>query len=115
MRYRAMDANGDYQFGRSAGVMLTNSSAAVAQAVLTRLRLWTGEWFLDTTEGTPYFPDILGHNTAGTRDVAIKQRVLDTLGVQSIVSYASSINGRDFSVSMLLDTAYGQATISFSS
>ena len=53
MRNRAMDANGDYQFGRS-GLFLVDSPAGVAQAIKTKLLLAAGEWFLDADEGTPY-------------------------------------------------------------
>ena len=110
MRYRALDANGDYQFGRP-GIFLVNSSAAVAQAVLTRLKLWTGEWFLDSTEGTPYLDQIIGYGTQGTRDIAIKQRILGTTGVNSILSYSSSVINRIMTVTVLIDTIYGQTTI----
>ena len=42
MRYRPLDANGDYTVGIP---FLVNSPACVGQAVLTRLKLFLGEWF----------------------------------------------------------------------
>ena len=111
MRYRALSASGDYQFGR-AGLFLANSPEAVAQAVLTRLKLWAGEWFLDSREGTDYQARILGHGTQGTRDVAIKERILGTPGVRQILTYASSVDAaRKMTVSALIDTPYGTATV----
>lgn len=114
MRYRALDANGDYQVGRTA-VFLVNSPEAVAQAIRTRLKLWTGEWFLDQTEGTPWKTEILGHRFAGSNpDAAIKKRILQTPGVQEITDYSSTFNGqtRSLSVTATVSTIYGQATIS---
>lgn len=105
-----MDANGDYQFGRS-GIFLSNSPAAVAQAVLTRLRLWTGEWFLDSQEGTDYTGSIIGYGTQSTRDIEVKQRIAETFGVRSILSYQSTVNGRAFSVTANIDTPYGAVQV----
>lgn len=110
MRYREMDANGDYQF-MGFTPFLVDSPEAVAQAVLTRLQLYTKEWFLDSREGLDK-DAILGYGTQGTRDQAIQQRVLGTPGVVRIVSYSSSVDEtRLFNVDMVLDTIYGQVTI----
>ncbi|MFW3086591.1 hypothetical protein ACN6UI_27150, partial [Klebsiella aerogenes] len=54
MRYRREDDDGDYTFGQGDDTWLVNSPEAVAQAIKTRFLLWYGEWFLDTTEGTPW-------------------------------------------------------------
>jgi hypothetical protein len=107
MRYRKLDANGDYTVDPGA-VWLVNSPATVAQAVQTRLRLLTEEWFLDTNEGLK-MSNIVGNRTQGTRDLEIKQRILGTPGVRSILSYASRANsaGRVFTVGAVIDTIYG--------
>lgn len=112
MRYRALDAAGDMTFGAGSTNFLVNTPDAVAQAVMTRLRLLTGEWFLDTREGTPYASQILGRNTEATYDQAIRERILDTEGVDELVSYSSSLVGRRLSVEATIDTVYGQATLS---
>ena len=111
MRYRALDENGDYSFGYSAANFLVDSPDTVAQAVQTRLGLIAGEWFLDTTEGTPYYTEILGKGTYLTYDNAIQTRILGTPGVVSLVAYSSSVNGRSLVVSATVDTIYGQIVI----
>ena len=105
MIYRALDQNGDYLLGQ----FLSNSPATVAQAVLTRLELWRGEWFLDVTDGTPYMQDILGRNT--NYDLEIQNRILSTIGVLEITSYSSSVVNRTLSVQATINTIYGAATI----
>ena len=111
MRYRALSATDDYQFGRS-GIFLTDSPEAVGQAVLTRLRLWTDEWFLDSSEGTPFDPLVLGYGTQATRDIALKARIVDTPGVLEIVNYYSTVNAqRQFTVTATINTIYGQVTV----
>jgi hypothetical protein len=111
MRYRILSPTGDYVFGQGRSKFLVNSPDAVGQAAKTRLRLLTGEWFLDQEEGTPYATQILGTNTQSLYDRAIQERVLGTEGVVAIQDYASSLNNRDLTVSITIDTIYGQTTI----
>lgn len=109
MRYRALDANGDATFGRGGANFLVNSSACVAQSVLTRLKLLQGEWFLDTTEGTPWLQKIVGvKNNKKIYDLVIRARVLATQGVTKISSYSSVLDTvkRTLSVSMMIVTAF---------
>lgn len=111
MRNRAMDAADDFTFGSGRTRFMVDTPAAVAQAVLTRMRLYTDEWFLDAREGLDK-SRILGYGTQGTRDIVIKQRIRGTPGVTRLVSYGSSVDEqRNFSVTATVDTLYGQATI----
>lgn len=111
MRYRQLDANGDYVFGGS-GEFLVDSPECVAQAIRTRLLLATGEWFLDVTEGTAYAEQVLGYGTQGSRDNAIKSRIIDTPGVEELLSYASSMSAdRRFTVTAVVRTLYGDTTV----
>jgi hypothetical protein len=113
MRYRKLDAAGDFVFGRGAAAYHHNTPEAVAQAVLTRLKLWRGEWFLDKSEGTPYTPAIFGKHTDKSYDFALRARVLETPGVTEIVEYESRVEPsmRRLEVSLTINTAYGQAVI----
>lgn len=113
MRYRALDENGDMTFGQGGLNFLVNSPEAVGQAVLTRLLLRTGEWFLDVTEGTAYDTLILGFGTRRSRDVEIRNRILGTQGVTEIVTYSSSVDAaRKFSVQGDVATVYGALDLS---
>lgn len=122
MRYRKLDANGDMIFGHGSGDFWFNQPEAVGQSVMTRLLLFSGEWFLNTVEGTPWggFPlndlvvqqgQILGVHTQLSRDAAIRQRILTTSGVVTINSYASQVDPdtRTFAVQATIDTIYGAA------
>ena len=91
------------------GNFFSNSGDVVAQQVYTRLNLWYGEWFLDTSDGTPYLEDILGFGT--NYDLEIKSRILGTQGVTEIISYSSSRTNRVLSVNALIQTIYGPVPI----
>lgn len=113
MRYRALSSSGDFTFGQGTRNFLVNSPDAVAQAVVTRLKLLTGEWFLDTTEGTPYATEVLGTGTRETYDEAIRDRILGTEGVLEITDYSSAYGGetRGLTISATISTIYGETTI----
>lgn len=111
MRYRALDADGDYSFGRGPAEFLVDTPETVGQAVKTRLALWTAEWFLDLLEGTPYATEILGDNTKGTYDQAIQARIIDTPGVTGITEYVSVLQGRALAVFATISTMYGETSV----
>lgn len=92
MIYRKLTATGDYSFGHKKNDFFVNSSAAVAQAIQTALKLIQGEWFLDNTVGVPYFTQVLGYNTQSLYDSVIKQAILGVQGVNAILNYSSSLN-----------------------
>lgn len=112
MRVRAMSSSGDMTFGSGEANFLVNSAAAVAQLLQTRMALWTGQWFLDLTEGTPYSTQILGKNTQTTYDNAIITRILETPNVNAITAYESNLNTatRALTWTATLDTTFGQTT-----
>lgn len=113
MRVRAMSPSGDMTFGKNRANFLVDSPDAVAQVVLTRLNLWTGQWWLDLSEGTPYETKVLGKYTGAVRDAVLRMRISLTPGVTKIVSYGSQVNRetRGFGVQATIDTIYGQARI----
>lgn len=113
MKYRKLDPDGDYQFG-NVGEFMQDIPLAVVQAIYTRLLLFTGEWFLDSNEGTPYAEQIEGFGTQGTRDPAIQARILGTPGVKEILSYSSALSpARRFTVNALVDTIFGNVVVDF--
>lgn len=109
MRYRQLDASGDYTLN----AFLTNSPDAVGQAIKTRLALITGEWWLNTSEGTPWRTQVLGKYTQGAYDAVLKSRILKTQGVLSIDAYDSQLdrNTRALTVTATVSTIYGKTTI----
>lgn len=112
MRYRRLDDAGDYCLGTGSD-WLANSPEVVAQAVMTRLRLQSGDWFTDTEDGTPWRTEVLGKYTLSTYDAVIKSRILDTPGVIGIEGYTSEFTGqtRRLSVRATINTRYGLAVV----
>lgn len=113
MRYRKLDADGDFQMGHGEADYHIDSPEAVAQAVKTRLALLAGEWFLDLTEGTPWAARVWGKHVRDTYDPLLRRRILETEGVREITSYESSFDGetRTLTVAATIDTVYGAVTV----
>jgi hypothetical protein len=112
MRYRALDANGDYSFGQGDANFLVNSPAAVGQAILTRLKLMQGEWFLDKTVGMTYATQVFTEGGRFTADRAAQAVILGTQGVTDLVAYASQFtSARNWLAAALVNTVYGQTTV----
>ena len=100
MKLRIVDCNGDMCFGNSLANFQTNTRGLVAQLISSRLRLWVGEFFADTSDGMPWFQDVLGNRTTPTYDAVIKYRILSTPGVVSIQHYSSTLINRALSVTV---------------
>lgn len=113
MRYRKLDADGDYSFGSSRADFLRDTAEAVAQAVKTRLMLTRGEWFLDVREGMPWGGEVLGKQPRASYDWAIRQHILGTAGVTGLAGYSSQLDpdSRGLSVTASISTLYGTATV----
>ena len=93
--YRRLDDNHDPMYGQSRSNFLTDADA-VAQAILTRLLLFQGEWWESTLEGLPLWQQILGQPGGQARleqvTLLIQQRILTTPYVVAINQLVSSYN-----------------------
>lgn len=116
LRYRRLDANHDYTFGQGRGNYLTDVDA-VAQAILTRLLLFLGEWWEDTQDGLPMWQSFLGapatQSKKEARDRLIQERILGTEGVENIEDFSSTQSSETgkYEVAVVVNTVYGQVVV----
>lgn len=115
MLVRKLDSNGDMQLGQGSANFYSNSADGVAQMVYTRLKLWLGEWYLDTADGTDWLGKCLGKNTVDSALLEIKRRIMATEGVSEIKNLSASIEPTDrrLSVQGVITTIYGDAQLNF--
>ena len=59
MRDLLLGAGGDLSVSNGQLALTDSFSTHAAQRIAIRLRMFMGEWFLDTNAGTPYFQQIL--------------------------------------------------------
>lgn len=91
-------------------LLLVDGAEQVRQQLIIKLKLWTGEWFLDTEFGTPYLQSILGKQlTLSGAIVAIRKSILEVPGVRQITAFAYRFDNatRELSVVFSADTPFG--------
>lgn len=94
----------------SLDLKLVSDAERVRQQLLIKLKLWRGEWFLDTEFGTPYLQQILGKQlTLSGVLAALRKSILEVEGVQQITAftYTYSNSARKLSVDFTVTTPYG--------
>ena len=94
---------------------LVDQAEQVRQQLLIKLRLWVGEWFLDTDFGTPYLQEILGKQlTLSGAIAALRKSILEVEGVRTITEfeYNFSASERRLQVDFTVDTPYGLVEVS---
>jgi hypothetical protein len=94
----------------SLDLKLVDAAEQVRQQLLIKLKLWRGEWFLDTDFGTPYLQSILGKQlTLSGAVAALRKSILEVEGVRQIVAltYNFSRETRTLQVEFEVDTPYG--------
>lgn len=113
MKYRKLDENGDMTFGAGLDNYFIDSAEVVAQSVLTRLRMWLREWYLDTNDGTPYYQQVLGKHTQTEAVQAIYRRIRETAGVNRITEFSTAFDPdtRRLRIEVTLDTVYGEVRV----
>ena len=89
---------------------LVSAAEQVRQQLIIKLRLWQGEWFLDTEFGTPYLQQILGKQlTLSGALAALRKSILEVSGVRQIISFSHAFDNRTrlLQVELTADTAHG--------
>lgn len=117
MRYRQLDADGDYMFGYGTSSYLSGVSA-VAQAIKTRLLLLYAEWWEDREDGLPLWERILGTSGSDENiqavDFIVKDRIQKTDGVLSVSAFTSEFDHtkRKYGFRCVIETLYGSLIVS---
>jgi hypothetical protein len=63
----------------------------ILQSILQRLRMFRGEWFLNTSLGMPYYQQILiKRPNRAVVDLAIQSTILATPGVARLTNYSAT-------------------------
>ena len=110
----AMDINtNDIVLNEDDDIFMIDNAERVAQQIVITLRFWYAEWFLDTTDGTPYLEYILvkNPNMHHIRQI-LMERIQSVEGVVSVQSMDIDFNRyeRSLHVGYSANTDYGLLT-----
>jgi hypothetical protein len=113
MRDLKLDINGDLAI-EGGDLVIVSGAECLAQYLRTRLRLFAGEWFLDTRLGVPYFEQILVKSPdLSLIETGIKAVVLETPGVLALTAFEMTHDraARTLTVSFTVSTDDGELSL----
>lgn len=117
-RVRRLDENGDIV---TSGVIFAEKAEAIAQTISTRLKLFTGEYFRDITEGVPWFEKTDGSEGILSKGYSLSEiesllrnTIANTDGVLTILTFSTDFDNdkRQFVVQATAATEYGTVEVS---
>ncbi|MCX2891714.1 hypothetical protein OO258_26160 [Pseudomonas sp. DCB_BI] len=111
MTVRRLDENGDIV---TRGQQFLTGREEIAQTILTRLRLYLGEYFRDITDGTPWYEQILGKFVnLSTAEAALRARIANTPGVVRLTKFQADFDNttRKYTVTAGALTEFGQVEV----
>lgn len=103
-------SNNDYTFGQGRSCFISGLEGLLQQCK-TRLQQLKNEWFLNGSDGVPWF-DVIGQSVNyNLLNKMIEQCILSIIGVESISEIASVFDAktRQVSVFLKIHTIYGNA------
>lgn len=110
----ALDTDGDIKITNNQ-VLLNEGAEAIRQHLLTRFQLFFGEWFLDITEGVPWYQDILIKKPAfSVVQEILKDVILDTPGVLELRSFNLDFTAQTRQLSLTFQALTTSGFIDFS-
>lgn len=112
MIVRALDADGDWTFGKSRADYLSNIDA-VKQNIKTRLLEFLGDCFFNITAGINWLSFLGGSKNPPALNLSISSIILNTFGVTGIRQLSISLINRNFSVNYEADTIYSITSDNF--
>lgn len=108
-----LNANNDLYVTPNGTLAIVTGIAAVAQTCLTATKAQMGEMVLNTTSGIPNFQDVWnGVPNLAQWQAALQNTLQNVPGVVKVVSVTTGASGSTLSYTAVIETIYGQTTIS---
>lgn len=102
MSVSKLDSNGDWRFGKSLADY-TRNSGEISQNVITRLKSFADDWFLDTTANIDWFTILGNRNNEQIILREVSRVVSATDGVKSIDKIEPIVNRESRTVTIRLE------------
>lgn len=104
-----LDGNWDLTLDGAGNIALASEPLSMAQDAASNIRLFSGELYLDTTQGIPYFQQILGYSPSLALIKAyFIQAALAVPGVASAKCFITSLTGRTVTGQVQITASSGQ-------
>lgn len=109
-----LNKSGDLDITDGDFSLITDKDEFIAQSLSIRLATVKGEWYLDITQGIPYLKEILRKGVPKSFvDDVFRNAIKNTVGVNSIVKFESSIVYNTYKLSFQFTTESGELSSLF--
>lgn len=106
MRFRNLDSNGDWTFGKGRNSYLTGNEALMLN-IKTRLLEFLGDCFFDTQKGIDWW-NLLGGKDLEKILIDVRRTILRSYQVKSIVDLQYSLVNRALSITVSIEFLDGE-------
>lgn len=106
MRFRNVDANGDWVFGKGRNSYLRDNDALMMN-IKTRLLSFLNDCFFDTEAGIDWWNLLGGKDIKGIL-ASVQRVVLRSNNVKRIVDMQSQLQNRRFAITLTVEFANGE-------
>lgn len=108
MIVRAIDSDGDWQFGKGRNDYKKDNDA-IQQDLQTRLSCFLGDCFFDMSAGIDWF-NLLGSKNTLALKLAVNSVILNTQGITAIIDVVMFLDNstRNLSLRYVVETVYTQ-------
>lgn len=94
MSVSRLDSDGDWTFGQGVAGYISGSDE-IKQNVVTRIKSFKNDWFLDTDAEIDWFNLLSNRNTEESTKAQLSKTVLDTIGVNTLDSLFFQIDRQE--------------------
>ena len=101
MRFRNLDTNGDWVFGKGRNSYVKDDKALMLN-IKTRLLSFLGDCFFDVDAGIDWW-NLLGEKDVKRLAASVQRIILNSYGVKRIVKLDYSLNNRALSITASLE------------
>lgn len=109
----ALDSSGDIDLTEGKISLVNTVQSLTAQRITIKLRTYKGEWYLDLSQGVPYFQQIFkkSSNSKALADTILKGVISSDEDVVSLNSFESSLSSSgNYSCTFNVTTSSGAIT-----
>tara|TARA_R100000655_G_scaffold15789_3_gene34819 strand:+ start:18662 stop:19018 length:357 start_codon:yes stop_codon:yes gene_type:complete len=111
MSVSRLDENGDWTFGQGLAGYITGSEE-IQQNLVTRIKSFKNDWFLDTDAYIDWFNLLSNRNTEETTKAQLSKTVLDTKGINTLnqLNFILNRENRTADIQLTYTDIYGAST-----
>lgn len=109
MKFRNLDANGDWTFGQGLSNYVTGNTA-IGLNISTRIKSWVNDCFFAMNAGIDWKTRLGSKTQITLLESDLKRIILSSYGVTAITAFSFSVNEqtREYTVNYTINTIFSQ-------